>query len=126
MVPSMYDLMWVAELVTAPSSKTEKPHLDATVRRKTNVSTCCFYEGIKSLIEDLIANIVLPDEVSQKLFVDAGLVDDLQSLVSIHRSQPDQMAIDVQQYPRRYSQAQEPSEALALLAQESSCFQGQS
>lgn len=77
MVPSMYDLMWAAELVTAPSSKTEKPHLDATVRRKTNISTCCFYEGINLLTEDLITNIVLPDEVSQQLLVDTSLVDDL-------------------------------------------------
>lgn len=69
--------MWEAELVTAPSSKTEKPHLDATVRRTTSISTCCFYEGVSLLTEDLIADVVLPDEVSQKLFIDTGLVDDL-------------------------------------------------
>ena len=72
----MYDLMCSGELVTAPSSKAAKPHLDATTLM---ISCGCRqdYEMNHLRTEDLVANVVLSDEVSEKLLVDTGLVDDL-------------------------------------------------
>lgn len=75
-VPSMYDLMCSGELVTMPSSNTENPHLDATDHTTRSVGLRTHRE-YSTRTKDLVADIVLPDEVAKKLLVDTGLVDNL-------------------------------------------------
>lgn len=72
----MYFLIWGAELVTFPSSKTAKPHFEATA---TVLAEEYFHGfiGPAALTEDLVANIVLSDKVTQKLLVDPGTIHHL-------------------------------------------------
>jgi hypothetical protein len=68
--------MCSGELVTAMSSNTENPHLDAT-DHTTRLISLQVHQWYSTHTEDLVADIVLPDEVAQKLLVDTGLVDNL-------------------------------------------------
>lgn len=65
--------------MTAPLPKTSKPHLEATEgmisRGKKKKGKACL--RIRSRTEDLISDIVLPNEFAEKLLVYTGLVDDL-------------------------------------------------
>jgi hypothetical protein len=58
------------------SSNTENPHLDAT-DHTTRLISLQVHQWYSTHTEDLVADIVLPDEVAQKLLVDTGLVDNL-------------------------------------------------
>lgn len=79
MVPSMYSLMWAAELVTVRwGPKTSNPHLEATARRyhvsqEQNVEKKMFVV----LTEKLIAGTVLLNEFSQQLLIFTSLVGNL-------------------------------------------------
>lgn len=74
MVPSIYCLMCEAELVTEPEpSNTLKPHLEATRKGKLAWSRLVACNGLQ-LTKDLVADVVFPDEVTEELFVDSGLV----------------------------------------------------
>jgi hypothetical protein len=87
----MYSLMWAGLLVTVicgvdmsiPDATI--PHLDATAKSQSGVSTepqitNTRYKGVELGVrrtEDLVANIVLADEVAKEFLVDAGRVDSL-------------------------------------------------
>lgn len=64
--------------MTAPLPKTSKPHLEATegmISRCKKKGKACL--RTRSRTEDLISDIVLPNEFAEKLLVYTGLVDDL-------------------------------------------------
>lgn len=78
----MYDLICSGEFVTAPSSKAANPHFDAT--RILDQYIAVVWRGtVVSRTEDLIADVVLSDEVTKELFVHAGLVDDLDMILVV-------------------------------------------
>lgn len=77
MVPSMYDLIWAAELVTEPSPKQSKPHLEATRPVHQYYILSQRSNGALRLTEDLVANLMLPDKISQELLIDTSLINDL-------------------------------------------------
>jgi hypothetical protein len=68
--------MCSGELVTAMSSNTENPHLDAT-GHTVRSARLQVHQWHSTHTEDLVADIVLPDEVTQELLVNTGLVDNL-------------------------------------------------
>jgi hypothetical protein len=69
--------MCSGELVTAmPSSNTENPHLEATDDAVRSASLRA-HQWRSTRTEDLVAHVVLPDEVAQELLVDTSLVDNL-------------------------------------------------
>lgn len=73
----MYDLIWEAELVTLPSPPFMQlnPHFDATERSSS--ASCRYSKPRERLTEDLVADVVLADEVSEEFLVDTHLVDNL-------------------------------------------------
>lgn len=71
MVPLMNSLIWEAELVTCPSPKASNPHLDATI---TDVNKISVRMGYLLSTKNLIADVMLPYEVSQQLLIDSGLI----------------------------------------------------
>lgn len=81
MVPSIYSLIWEAELVTPPSRpsvppRQAKPHFDATTKQN---SQYWFSDGGDlQRTEDFITDVVLPNEVSEQFLVDTGSINNLQ------------------------------------------------
>jgi hypothetical protein len=74
-VPSIYSLIWLAELVTPGDSPFRhlNPHFEATA--DVWLSSVITLHTLYRLTEDLVTDVVLPDKVAQKLLVDTGLVD---------------------------------------------------
>lgn len=73
MVPSMYSLMWEAELVIERSPNALKPHFEATMRRSAGIE----YLDDWRPTEYFVPNVVLSDKLPQKFFIHTGLIDNL-------------------------------------------------
>lgn len=118
----MYVLMWDAELVTEPSPKQSKPHLDATT-----VVKFCVSIAWRWLTEYFVANLMLANKVSQELFIDAGLVDNLRWDMSVLQVwyHDESKTWNAPQCPRRYIQAQSLWEALVQPLQDWGYFPNQ-
>lgn len=88
MVPSIYSLIWEAELVTAPSRlsvppRQAKPHFDATI---TQHNQYWFSDGgYMQRTEDFITDVMLPNEISEQFLVDTGSINNLQFYLSAFR-----------------------------------------
>lgn len=79
MVPSMYSWIWAAELVTVRvGAKTSKPHLDATGQPDQLLPSASRTNGsLKIITKDLVADVVLLDEIAEQLLVGTVAVRDL-------------------------------------------------
>jgi hypothetical protein len=107
--------MCSGELVTMPSSNTENPHLEATDHAVRSASLRA-HQWRSTRTEDLVAHVVLPDEVAQEFLVDTGLVDNLggRSVLAVAN---EIVRLVLRQYPKMYSRARLLSKGLARPAQ---------
>lgn len=119
MVPSIYSLIWEAELVTPPSRisvppRQANPHFDATIKQH---SQYWFSDGgDMQRTEDFITDVVLPNEISEQFLVDTGSINNLQFYLSaFRRRNAYAYRFDLQQYPRMYILVRWLSEELAQL-----------
>lgn len=78
MVPSIYVLIWDAELVTPPSPNTSNPHFEATDNSHQNAADQ--WSISETPTEHLVPDLVFPYEIPEQFLIYAGLINDLRSL----------------------------------------------
>jgi hypothetical protein len=60
------------------------PHFEATAYFKSAICSARAQRGEQRRTKNLVADVMLSNEVAEKLFVDTSLVDDLQSMLVSH------------------------------------------